>query len=40
MQCVTTLDVGLLVEVVVGGGFVGLTIKDKINRIDHVVTFR
>ena len=29
VQCVTRLDVGLLVEVVVGGGRVGLTIKDK-----------
>ena len=31
VQCVTRLDVGLLVEVVVGGGRVGLTIKDKLN---------
>ena len=40
MQCVTTLDVGLLVDVVVGGGFVGLTIKDKLNRMEHIVIFR
>ena len=40
MQCVTRLDVGLLVEVVVGGGRVGLTINYKLKRIERIVIFR
>ena len=36
MQCVTRLDVGLLVEVVVGGGRVGLTINYKLDRIERI----
>ena len=35
VQCVTRLDVGLLVEVVVVVGGVGLTIKDKL-KINNI----